>query len=136
MFKLESTIAIYKYLMQNELGPLGEPAYYIIEFFDGDGPIEEDHFREVYEDLYPNRENKTAYCGPFESLDELNKFAFQLCQDARMARACILSTDDFNKSVEEADTVEYLLEKLQAAGEVMVNPEVEESSGLLGRLFR
>ncbi|MBK23450.1 MAG: hypothetical protein CME70_05530 [Halobacteriovorax sp.] len=133
MTDTESIVMIYDYQEGGESKP---SAYYLKFAFDETGLIELEPMIDVYEELIQKQpESDEMPLGPFESLNFLNQFAFKVCEKSDGALVSLLSVQDYNFVMEEADSGTTLFQKFVEKGNQIQNLDHRSKSGILGKLF-
>jgi hypothetical protein len=72
--------------------------------------------------------------GPFESTDQLNQYAFQLCEELNAQKVTLLSVQEYNALLESSQTAADFHRDLLLQGNVMENIE-RKKKGFLSRFF-
>lgn len=108
----------------------------IMAIFNQDGLVEETVLEEEFLQLF-NHEPKAIGEGtiaPFDSLEDIQKFGFNICQKLRNSGVSLVSLDDYNTLISESHKIEDLKQKLEEKGNFLKNPDVEKS-GFFNKIF-
>lgn len=116
-----------------------EPAYYLLYLLDEKGLFEYEVARKIYEErfLEAEYENRKAFgksIGPFSSLEKLNQYAFNLCEELNAARISLLSVQEYNALLENTHSAIDFHRDLVDKGNVIENIE-RKKKGFLSRFF-
>lgn len=132
---------IYNYSLVSApvYGPLTvgpQSHYYITDFFSEVGEIGGELLLQHYERFYGRPVEDRRRLGPFHSVEELTQYAALVCKDLLSPAVYVLSTFDFNRSVESIHDVRDLKEALQKNGKRMINEQLGQSkSHFFKRIF-
>lgn len=118
-----------------DLEELGYFDYGLFYVFDAAGLVERDVLHECYKEVFSQEAHERPCFGPFESQDDLTRFAFKLCEKRESQKTVILSQEEYNQALEEAHSKEELLSVLEKAGRSVENLEGPKK-GLFGKIFR
>lgn len=108
----------------------GQASYYrVLHFFSDAGEVSDGVVKEFYRNF--------PACGPdgwicFEDLDDLGKFALQVCVELSSPEVFIISAADYNLGLETCSDVRLYREIFRRYGTSIVNPE---NSGRKKNLF-
>lgn len=136
----EYIIGVFNYI--NAFPELhSESAYYLIYLLDEKGLLDRTAAIKLYNDRFranitngDESLNTSKMIGPFESTDQLNQFAFQLCEEFNAAKVSLLSVQDYNSLMESTQAASDFHRGLQEIGNVMENIE-RKKKGFLSRFF-
>ncbi len=134
----ETIVAIYHYFQPQALDAIN-PEYYILYVLDHRGMIDREIAEKIYkESILPNEFQHKDLIGPFESLDELNKFAFLLCESINAPRVSLMSVQDYNLLLENSFDTHNFLNDLKTKGNILENIDREENkkSGFFSKIFK
>lgn len=109
--------------------------YGLLYAFDSQGLVEQEVLDECYRETYERPPEMKPCFGPFDSQDDLTRFAFKLCEKREVERSVILSPEEYNQVLEESHSREELLSKLGEAGRTVENLEGPKK-GFLSMIFR
>jgi len=132
---------IYNYSLDNSpvYGPLQsipESHYFIIDFFSEIGEVSSELLQQHYQRFYGQLPEKSLKLGPFKSVEELTQFAQNICKDLLSPAVYILSTYDFNHSVEAILDAKSLKETMQAHAKKLTNIHAKSAkSHFFSRIF-
>ena len=136
--KDETIVGIYHYF-QPKVHDAINPEYYLLYVMDHRGMIDRDLAEKIYrEKIVPSDFQVKDLIGPFESLDELNKFAFLLCEEINAPKISLLSVQEYNLLLESAQDIHSLLGDLKSKGNTLENIDREDKnkSGFFTKLFK
>lgn len=102
----------------------------VISLYNQDGLVPENILDEAYAKMFNSR---PAFCFDgsvkfFETLDDLQKYIFEICQNLKNKGVSLVSVDVFNAMVMESFTVEELKKRLEEKGKFMTNPDAGKSN--------
>lgn len=108
----------------------------VMTFYNSEGLIEEDLLEDEYRQLYSNPPLEVAegMVACFESLEDVQKFSFNICQKLKNSGVSLVSLEQYNELVIESCTGEELKEELENKGNFLKNPE-SEKKGFFNRFF-
>lgn len=118
-----------------ELKEIGHFDYGLFYVFDKYGIVEREVLEECYREVYAKAALKTSCLGPFDSQDDLTRFAFKLCEKRDVDRSILLSQDEYNQVLEDSHSKGELLASLEQVGRSVENLEGTRR-GLFGKIFR
>lgn len=132
--KIDYLIGVYQYFNPFPEEERGS-AYYLLYLLDQRGLLEKDDAKKLFHEGEPDYDLKSKWIGPFESLDNLNQFAFLLCEKLDAQKISLLSVPEYNglleHTIQASDFHRDLLEK----GNVIENIDKKEKS-FFKKLFR
>jgi|GEM_PF-2013379 len=108
--------------------------YEIIAIFNNSGLCQETHLEDIFENQF-SKVPKVLHdggIGPFEGLEDIQKYCFSLCQKYGDEGVSLVSLDSYNKVITDAFTGEELLNELALKGNYIKNPEAGKSGFLSG----
>jgi hypothetical protein len=108
--------------------------YGLFYVFDSHGIVENEVLDECYREIYERSAKLSPCFGPFDSQDELTRFAFNLCEKRDVEQSILLSQEEYNQVLEETHTKEELLLGLASVGRPVENLEGPRK-GLFGKIF-
>lgn len=138
MKEIEYIVGIYNYLNPSP-ETQADSAYYLLYLMDDKGMLDKEVASKLYKEKFQSADetagtSPTHSIGPFQSVDNLNQFAFLLCEEMNAGKISLLSVGEYNtlleNTVQAADFHRDLVEK----GNVMENIE-RKKKGLFGRFF-
>lgn len=114
----EGVVGIY----QNQSYSVEEGSfYYLTHLFDEKGHLDYDQIVQLYNDQYTHPCHGRKSIGPFESLEELNKFSFKLCEEFDFSFISLISSGEYNAVLESVVDADELLAKLVQSGNILEN---------------
>lgn len=72
--------------------------------------------------------------GPFDDLEQIQKFCFNLCQNFGNSGVSLVSLEKYNEILSESYKVEDLRNKLEREGNFIKNPEAQKG-GFFNKIF-
>lgn len=114
---------------------MGHFDYGLFYVFDSHGLVEREVLNECYREIYEKPARTTPCFGPFDSQDDLTRFAFKICEKRDVDRSILLSQEEYNQVLEESHTKDELLLSLEHVGRSVENLEGTRK-GLFGKIFR
>lgn len=108
----------------------------IMAIFNQEGLVEENILEEEFLQLFNHepQEIGEGTIAAFDSLEDIQKFGFNICQKLRNSGVSLVSLDDYNSLVSESHKIEDLKEKLEERGNFLKNPDVEKA-GFFNKIF-
>ena len=141
MKDVEYIVGVYNSINANPV--IGTPqAFYLLYLLDEKGMLELEAAQKIYlESFKPEMSmdellvdfNKSKI-GPFESLEKLNQFAFQLCEVLNASKVSLLSVSEYNTFLENAQNASDFHKDLLEKGNVMENID-RKKKGFFSRIF-
>lgn len=116
MKEAEYIIGIYNYVLSEKQSEKAS-AYYILYLLDQNGLME-------------NHERP----GPFYSLEELNQYAYSLCEEANAKKISLVSAEEYNTLLENTQQISEFQKDLLEKGSVLENIARKKKS-ILSRIF-
>lgn len=137
MKEIEYIVGVYNYL--NAFPELhSDSAYYILYLLDEKGLLDKSAANKLYEEKFKSELSSANIhqnmIGPFDSTDNLNQFAFQLCEELNAEKVSLLSVQEYNTLLEGTQTASDFHRDLLLKGNVMENIE-RKKKGFLSRFF-
>lgn len=135
MKEIEYIVGVYRSLgQQSDEGP-----YMIVFLLSEQGFIESDIPQKIYaerfiENLEISKEGNTEKIGPFLTLERLNQYAFQLCEELNALRIALYSVDEYNELLENGHGAQDFFSSLLEKGNVIENIE-RKNKGFFNRFF-
>lgn len=138
MREIEYIVGIY-----NNFNPFpeeGEEAhFYLLYLLDEKGLLEKEGAKALFKERFLSEhlegvKTPPSMIGPFLSLDNVNQFAFALCEELNAARVSLLSVEEYNTMLENSQLAHDFHRDLLEKGNVMENIE-RKKKGFLGRFF-
>jgi hypothetical protein len=131
---MEKLIAIYKHRTQlSDVSDL-EGGFYLINILSSTGPLKRDFIEKIYSEFFVAR-SKTKDIGPFDSLEELSKFCFKICDELKLPFITLHSLEEFNTVVEESSNLTELLSGLKNGGNLLENVSVSQKKSFFDRVL-
>ena len=128
-YEIEALFAVYDY--QNGERAL-DASYRLLYVFGNEGPVERELLEKVYCEIFMKEKVEGS---SFESLMQLNQYAFELCTRLNAARICLLSVQEYNSALEKSLSVEEFKNNLTEFADCIENVDKGRKTGLLGKLF-
>ncbi|MBP9679983.1 MAG: hypothetical protein KBD76_01145 [Bacteriovorax sp.] len=137
MKDIEYIIGIYHYM--NAFPEMhSDSAYYLIYLLDELGQLDKLAAQKLYDERFKTELSSASIhqkmIGPFESTDQLNQYAFQLCEELNAQKVTLLSVQEYNSLLESSQTSTDFHRDLLLQGNVMENIE-RKKKGFLSRFF-
>lgn len=134
----ETIVGIYHYF-QPRAHEGNPPQYYLLHVLDHRGVLDHEMLTKIYKDKFqhsPDRDDEMM--GPFDSLEELNKYAYFLCEEVNAPRVSLLSVTEYNLLLENASELNGLVFDLKNKGNVLENIERDNKKtyGFFSKLFK
>ena len=122
MKDIEYIVGVYNYI--NAFPELhSDSAYYLLYLLDEKGLLDRSVADKLYEEKFKTDLSSgnihARMTGPFESTDQLNQFAFQLCEEMNAAKVSLLSVQEYNALLESTQTASDFHSDLLLKGNVM-----------------
>jgi hypothetical protein len=122
------------YVKENSLSGAKGASFYFLYLLDKTGLLNRDELASVYQEVL-GVELKSHYVGPFENLESLNQFAFNLCQKKDAEKIYILSAEEYNQIIENSvNDVSTFSQAIMAKANCLENID-HRKKGFLGKLF-
>jgi hypothetical protein len=125
------------YIVYGQRVILEDSKYFALHIFSNEGNIDIELIIKAYESEV-NTWNEHALegrIGPFESLESLQKFSFNLCQRLNAKKIILLSKDSYNEAVENCSNVDQLCDEFNKLGDVLENVASDSPKGIFERIF-
>ncbi|MCF8059484.1 MAG: hypothetical protein K9K67_09320 [Bacteriovoracaceae bacterium] len=108
----------------------------IMSVFNENGLVDETTLDEEYLEVVNHAPGvlEEGAVGPFNDLEVIQKFSFNLCQKLGNHGASLVSLDDYNELLAASYKVEDLKQKLEEKGSFIKNPEAGKS-GIFNKIF-
>ena len=141
MKDVEYIVAVYNSINANPV--LGTPqVFYMLYLLDEKGMLELETAMKIYQESYRPEismdeglvDFNKSKIGPFESLEKINQFAFQLCEVLNASKVSLLSVTEYNNLLENAQNATDFHRDLLEKGNVMENID-RKKKGFLSRIF-
>lgn len=133
----EYIIGVYDYINSN-LENHNDSAYYFLYLLDEKGLLDKSFAHKLYNERFKlglgDVEVRQNGIGPFSSTDNLNQFAFQLCEELNAEKVSVLSVQEYNNLLEGTQTASDFHRNLIEKGNVMENIE-RKKKGFFSRFF-
>lgn len=127
----EGVVGVYHYKTASvEEGGL----YYLSTLFCDSGVLEKNHIQELFEHEYSTKIHPGEAVGPFDGLDDLNRFAFRVCEEFDFSFISLHSVEQYNSSLQEVSDSAELIEKLLSEGNIIQNIE-RKKKGFFNKFF-
>jgi hypothetical protein len=132
--KIEYLIGVYQYFNPNPEEEIGA-SYYLLYLLDQRGILEKEDAKKLYQESHTSFDLKSKYIGPFESVDNINQFAFLLCEKLDAQKISLLSAQEYNGLLEHTQQASDFHRDLLLKGNVIDNIDKKEK-GFFKKLFR
>ena len=110
-------VVIYNYLTEENRSS----SYYILNIFHKSAILEKSLTEECYKALFPLPLDR-EYLGPFQSVEDIQRYSFSLCDKLGIDRATIISVQEYNAMIEGISDIAELREKIFQVGDIIHNP--------------
>ena len=131
---MEKLIAIYKHRAQlSDISDL-EGGFYLINVLSSTGPLKRDFIEKVYNEFFVAR-SVSKDIGPFDSLEDLSKFCFKICDELKLPYITLHSLEEFNSVVEESSNLSELLSGLKNGGNLLENVSITQKKSFFERVL-
>jgi predicted amidohydrolase len=121
---------LYNFVSTN--GGESQSYYKVLYFFSEAGYLAERTLGNIY-DRYPQVGPADWIC--FDNLDDLGRFALDVCQEVAAPEVFILSAQDYNIGVDTCPDVRTFREMFRRYGTCIDNPEKSKKKNVFGKLF-
>lgn len=116
-----------------------EPHFYMLYLLDEKGLLEKEGAKKLFKERFLSEHLEDVKCppnmiGPFLAQENINQFAFALCEELNAARVSLLSVSEYNAILESTQNASDFHRDLLEKGNVMENIE-RKKKGFLGRFF-
>lgn len=137
MSQIDQIIGIF-----NQFNPLLEDSrangFYFLYLLDQKGFLSLENAQKLYNERFKNGDVPNVfnlgYIGPFENLDSLNRYAFQLCEELNAEKVSLISVHEYNTFLENNQQALDFHQDLLEKGNIMENIE-HKKKGFFSRLF-
>jgi hypothetical protein len=112
-------------------------AYYFIHLFNEDGQLDNETLDATYSNFFSISRPSKIYShgiGPFNSIGDLQKYSFNLCQTLKSQEIVILSVEKYNQAVDNVFNSEKFLQSLLEQGETIHNIDIGKNN-IWNRIF-
>lgn len=108
----------------------------VISIFNERGLIDESTLEDFYKELVGSEPKviESGHIGYFSQMEEIQKFAFRICQKLGNEAVSLVSVEDYNSALIDSFKSEDLLLKLQNIGNQIPNPDAGKG-GFFSKLF-
>lgn len=137
-FADETIVGIYHFF-QPRAHEGTPPQYYLLHVLDHRGILDREIVIRVYKEKFQrDLDRDQDIVGPFESLDELNMFAYELANEINAPKVSLLSVGDYNLLLENAMDLNNLIYDLKNKGNILENIERDQvkKSGFFSKIFK
>lgn len=134
MKEVEYLVGIYHFL-DPKIDGLGK-SYYLLYLFDEKGFLDHQTAKEAYREFCGNEtlSDNARHIGPFESVEQLDKYSFLLCEKLNAAKISLLSVEEYNGLLEKATELQGLMNDLLDKGNVIQNID-RKKKGFFAQFF-
>ncbi|WP_372653984.1 hypothetical protein [Halobacteriovorax sp.] len=132
---MDKLIAIYRF--KNPANDLNysKGSYYLLHVLTNEGAVKPDLLEKFCHDYDVENPAEEIGLGPFESVDDITKFCFYICDELRLPYVGLLSMDEFNSIIEESSKVSDLLEALHSDGNLIENISITQKKSFFQKVF-
>lgn len=108
----------------------------IISIFNDKGLVDESTLEDFYKELMPGQPKilETGHIGYFSQMEDIQKFAFRICQRFGSESVSLVSVDDYNEALVNSFKSDDLLTNLENRGNRIENPDAGKG-GFFSKLF-
>lgn len=138
----EKLICIFNFFDQSKLrkfkknnDEINTPGFYIVHLFSEYEMIQFTHIEKIIPEKQLITNSEINLVGPFDSLDELNKTTYQICEQRNAISVNIISLENFNSSVVSVMKRTDLFDQLCQIGEVFKNVNSDLKQGIFDKFF-
>ncbi len=114
---------------------INSPGFYIVHLFSEYEMIQLKQIENVISTKQVVTNSDINLIGPFDSLDELNKTSYQICEQRNAISVNVISLESFNSSVINVIKRTDLIEHLCQMGEVFKNVNSDLKQGIFDKFF-
>ena len=136
----EYIIGVYNFINLDSGNSL-DSAYFILYLLDEKGLLDQTTAHKIYAERFKSDLNleilnhrESKMLGPFQTIDQLNQFAFLLCEELNAAKVSLLSVQEYNSLLETTQSASSLHRDLLEKGNIIENIE-RKKKGFLNRFF-
>ena len=138
----EKLICIFNFFDQSKLrkfiknnDKINTPGFYIVHLFSEYEMIQLKQIEKIISAKQVITNGEINLVGPFDSLDELNQTAYQICEQRNAISVNIISLENFNSSVVSVMKRTELIDSLCQMGEVFKNVNSDLKQGIFDKFF-
>lgn len=134
----ETIVGIYHFF-QPRIHEGNPPMYYLLHLLDHRGILDRETALKVYRTKVSEEVDRDhEIIGPFESLEQLNQYAFALCEEINAPRVSLLSVAEYNLLLENSHDLINLAIDIKSKGNILENIDREEKTknGFFSKIFR
>lgn len=108
----------------------------IMAIYNQDGLVDETTLEEEFLQVFNHEPGSLGEgtIAPFESLEDIQKFGFNICQKLRNSGVSLVSLEQYNNLLVESHKVEDFKHKLEEEGNFLKNPDVDKA-GFFNKIF-
>lgn len=138
MKEIEYIVGVY-----NNFNPFPEEGdesyFYMLYLLDEKGLLEKEGAQKLFKERFLSEhlegvKSPANMIGPFLALENVNQFAFALCEELNAAQVSLLSVSEYNSMLENSQQASDFHRDLLEKGNVMENIE-RKKKGFLSRFF-
>lgn len=138
MKELESIVGIYNFFNPQPLEQ-SESHFYLLYLLDENGAIELDEAKTLFNERFKSEliqigHKNSKLIGPFSTIENLEQFAFAICEFYNAAKINLLSVDEYNNLLENHQEAHSFHQDILVKGNVITNIE-RKKKGILSRFF-
>lgn len=132
---MDKLIAIYRY--KNPTSDLDRTvgSYYLLHLLTDEGAIKPEQLEKYCHEFNVNDPKDEIGLGPFESVDDITKFCFYICDEMRLPFVSLHSMEEFNSIIEDSSKVNDLLDSLHNGGNLIENISITQKKSLFQKVF-
>lgn len=134
MIESGALLAVYSQFLEKEDGV---SKIHLLHIFDEFGAVDKSLLETTYFQLFSQKvsPNKMMF-GPFNDMDDFNKFIYALLQKGDYKKSIVLSVNDVNTALDGTDTCQIFKNKTFENANITVNDDKKEKSGFFNRFFK
>jgi hypothetical protein len=127
MTENDELLILYFYQMES---------YQVFHAFNSQGSMDEKSLHSAYKAIIGGEPSflDLGTIGSFNSIEDLQKFSFHLCQELGSNAVNLISSEDYNKAFDQAYTEQEFLKNLSECGNKIENLD-KNKKGFFGRFI-
>lgn len=122
---------LYNFLPANHNNEV-QSYYRVLYFFSEAGHLSERTLHHLYQ-KFPNVGPLDWIC--FDNLDDMGRFALDVCKEVAAPEVFILSAQDYNLGIDSSPDMRNFRELFRRYGTCVDNPEKSRKKNVFGKLF-
>lgn len=132
---MDKLIAIYRFKNPTNDHNYSKGSYYLLHVLTNEGAIKSEQLEKFCYEYNVENPSDEIGLGPFESVDEITKFCFYICDELKLPYIGLHSMDEFNSIIEESSKVSDLMDSLHSDGNLIENISVTQKKSFLQKVF-